>query len=297
MSITLFSGTVGSGKSLHAAEDIKEKLRWGRYVISTCNINTTLCFMTKRQERLYNFTKGRIHKFKHDDREKNFYFVDILQITPQYLYEFAAVHHVEGKERQTYLYLDECVAIFSPTCPTMQDLKLWEEWQTFFRMSRQLGYEVILIPQSSKLISRKVVDCCDLDVRHFAQKNHGTAGFFISLFLGGVFTAYTFWRGDRRECQSQKWYRYKPLYGQMYNSYTLFEGAIRPYKEALQWQEMLKEEEEERKAKLQEVCKLVNVLSLAQQIFFEYENSQKFKIGGERNEKVVCNTDLLVDNG
>ena len=230
MAILLYSGTVGSGKSLHTSCDIREHLRDGKTVISTCNIDTSYCFMNKLQELIFDLSKGKIHLWQPDERQKNFYFVDILKITPEYLYEFAARHHVEGKERQTYLYLDECVAIFSPTCPTMQNNKLWEEWQTFFRVSRQIGYEVILVPQSTRLIAKKVVDCCELDVRHYNYKYKGNLGFFVSLIFHGIFVAATFWRGEKRECIEQHMYRYKRLYGAMYNSYTLFDDTLKDYK-------------------------------------------------------------------
>lgn len=257
MAISLFSGTVGSGKSLHTAHEIKNNLRDGRNVISTVNIDTTLCFMTKWQEWLFNKSKGKIHKWKYDKRQENFYFVDILDVNPEYLYKFAAEHHKEGKERQTYLYLDECVAIFSPTCETMQNLKKWEEWQTFFRVCRQIGYEVIIVPQASRLISRKVVECCELDVRHYNKKYHGNAGFFLSLFLGGLFVAATFWRGEKRECISQTMYTCKPLYYKMYNSYTLFGSTLKKYKEDYEFEQLL-HEEEQKKQLISDLCQLLN---------------------------------------
>ncbi len=250
--IALYSGTVGSGKSLHTAREIREHLREGRFVVSTCNIDTSLCFMNTLQELIFNISNGKIHLWNYDERQKNFFFVDILQVTPDYLYTFAAKHHREGKERQTYLYLDECVAIFSPTCQTMQNLKLWEQWQTFFRVSRQIGFEVVLVPQSTTLISRKVKECCEMDVRHYNYKYKGTLGFFLSLFVGGLFCAATFWRGEKRECVEQKLYRYRPLYGRMYNSYTLFGETLKPYINKVS------REEQERKRLLSELCSILN---------------------------------------
>lgn len=248
MAIILYSGTVGSGKSLHCSREIRDNLRNNKYVISTCKIDTSYCFMNKLQELIFNLSKGKIHLWQHDEREKNFKYIDILEVTPQYLYEHAARYHVEGKEHQTYLYLDECVAIFSPTCSTMQDTKRWEEWQTFFRVSRQIGYEVILIPQQATLICKKVVACCELDVRHYNYKYKGTLGFFLSLFLGGLFCAATFWRGEKRQCVEQKMYRYKRLYGAMYNSYTLFDDTLKVYKIKI------KKEDEERNRLLTQLC-------------------------------------------
>lgn len=90
MAVTMFSGTVGSGKSLHTARDIKEKLRWGRNVISTVNIDTTLCFMNKIQEWVFNITRGKKHYYIEDVRQKNFYYIETCEIEVKH---FAQKHH------------------------------------------------------------------------------------------------------------------------------------------------------------------------------------------------------------
>ena len=156
--MSLYVGTPGSGKTLHVAHEIREDLRLpfgkAKNVISTCYIDTSYCFMNKLQELIFTISRGKIHLYNDDPREKLFHYVPIEEITPKYLYEFAAKYHVYGKEYQTLLVLDECVAIFSPTVLS-ENIKRWNEWDEFFRKHRHLGYEIILIPQSKKLISRK----------------------------------------------------------------------------------------------------------------------------------------------
>ncbi len=227
--IDLWTGTPGSGKSLHMAHQIKDDLRWGKNVISTSAIDTKLCFMSGFAEWLFNLTKGKIRLYKPDKREHNFHYIDIKDITPDYLYEFAARHHKFGKEHQTIVYLDECVAIFSPTVLTE---KVWNEWDTFFRKHRHIGYDVVLIPQSPRLISRKVKEYAEHEVKHYNRKNHGLFGLFLSLVLGSLFSYSVCWRGTREAPLSQGFFMYKPLYGQMYNSYCMFDETLLPYKEA-----------------------------------------------------------------
>lgn len=229
--IELWSGTPGSGKSLHLAHDVREKLRWGRYVISTCNINTDLCFFNRLQEFLYNISKGKICLPCSDDRRNNFVYMPIEFVTPEYFYEFAAKYHVYGKEHQTHIYLDECVAIFSPTVIS-EDIETWNKWDTFFRIHRHLGYDIVLVPQSKRLIARKVIEYAEFEVKHYNRKHHGMLGFFLALFAGGLFSYSTCWRGVRKPIE-QHFFTYKPLYGQMYNSYSMFESTLLPYKEQL----------------------------------------------------------------
>lgn len=227
--IQLYSGTPGSGKSLHAAHDIRFNLRIGRNVISTCFIDTSLCFLNPIQEFIFNKFGKRPRKHKPDKREKNFHYIDINDITPDYLYDFAARHHEFGKEHQTVIYFDECVAIFSPTV-IGDDKDKWNRWEDFFRKHRHLGFDCILIPQSAKLISRKVIEYCEFDVRHFNRKHQGFLGFIFSIFVGGLFSYSTYWRGIKSKPLDSGFYTYKPLYGQMYNSYSMFDSTLAPYK-------------------------------------------------------------------
>lgn len=246
--IQLYSGTPGSGKSLHCAHDIRFNLRLGKRVISTCAIDTKLCFLNPFQEFIYNKFGKLPKRKKPDKREKNFFYIDIKDITPDFLYEFAARFHEFGKEHQTIVYFDECVAIFSPT--VISDKKdEWNKWDDFFRKHRHLGFDCILIPQSTKLISRKVIEYCEYEVRHYNRKHQGFLGFIFSSFAGGLFSYSTYWRGIRGKPLDSGFYTYKPLYGQMYNSYSMFDSTLAPYK--AEW--------EKKKALMSQLCGLLEV--------------------------------------
>lgn len=169
--IQLWTGTPGSGKSLHLAHDVRDNLRLGRYVISTCNINTRMCFMNPLQQFIFNISKGKIDLSTADKRESQFHYLPLEYTTPEFFYEFAARYHVFGKEHQTIIYLDECVALFSPTV-LADNIKLWNRWDDFFRKHRHLGYDIVLVPQSKRLISRKVIEYAETEVKHYNRKYH-----------------------------------------------------------------------------------------------------------------------------
>lgn len=245
--IYLYTGTPGSGKSLHLAHEVREDLRLpfgkNRNVISTCYIDTTYCFMNILQELIFTLSRGKLHLYNDDSRAKNFHYIPINEITPQYLYEFAAKYHVYGKEHQTIIILDECVAIFSPTV-LAENIKRWNEWDRFFQFHRHFGYDIILVPQSKKLISRKVIEYCEFEVKHYNRKHQGFFGLLLSLLCGGSLFSYsTCWRGTKDKPLEQKFFRYRRLYGSMYSSYSMFNEALQPYKEA------------EKKKLMQELCK------------------------------------------
>lgn len=227
--IYLWTGTPGSGKSLHLAHEVRDYLRYNKRVISTCNINTGMCFMNRLQQFLFNISKGKLDFHCSDPREKNFYYLPLEECHPNVFYEFAARHHVEGKENQTIIFLDECVALFSPTVLS-DNIKLWNEWDKFFRIHRHLGFTIVLIPQSKRLISRKVIEYCELEVKHYNRKHHRTLGFFLSLILGGFFSYTVCWRGDKKPVE-QHFFTYRPFYGNMYNSYSYFNKELYHYKQ------------------------------------------------------------------
>lgn len=227
--IEQFTGTPGSGKSLHAAREIKTYLNIGRNVISTCNIDTDMCFLNIFKRFYVNRFKKKPKKIKHDKRADNFYYITNNELNPDYLYTFAAYHHKFGQEHQTILVIDECQQIFSPTI-IGNNVNLWNKWDTFFRIHRHIGYDIILIPQSSKLISRKVIEYCEFETRHFNRKNHGLFGFLLSLVCGGLFSYTKCWRGTREPIE-QQFFTYHPIYGLMYNSYSLFDSTLQPFKD------------------------------------------------------------------
>lgn len=246
--IELYSGTPGSGKSLHTAHEIRDYLRFGKNVISTCDIDTDLCFLNPFKSWYVNHFNKKPKKIKKDKRAGNFHYIDIHEVTPDYLYRFAAEHHVFGKEHQTIVVLDECVAIFSPTVIS-DNTKLWNEWDTFFRKHRHIGYDVILIPQSKKLIARKVIEYCEFETKHYNRKNQGFLGWLFSLFVGGsLFSWSKLWRGTKGKPLEQGFFTYKPIFGLMYNSYSMYDETLLPYKEKIRL------EKEKRQKLILELC-------------------------------------------
>lgn len=230
--IQLYTGTPGSGKSLHAVHEIRSDLFFGKYVISTMFVDVDMVFYTRFQRFLFKHFgfRPKQKNLKNDPRKQNFRYIDILKITPDYLYNFAAKYHEAGKEHQTTVYLDECVAIFSPTV-IGDNVKAWNDWDKFFRVHRHLGFDVVLIPQSQRLISRKVIEYCEYEVRHYNRKYHGSFGMFLSLFVGGLFSYSVCWRGVRSKPLSQGWLTYNRYYGSLYNSYCLFDDTLLPYQQ------------------------------------------------------------------
>ena len=90
---------------------------------------------------------------------------------------------------------------------------------------------MVLIPQSKKLIARKVLEYCEFETKHYNRKHQGFLGFLFSAFLGSFFSYTKFWRGTKEPLE-QGFFTYKPIFGLMYNSYSMFDETLKPFKEA-----------------------------------------------------------------
>ena len=133
--IYFYSGTPGSGKSLHVAIDIFRKLRFKKNVIATFPINISM---------VSNKGKRKIG---------NFVYKDVSELTVQFLFDYALEHHVIGKEGQTLVVIDECQILFNPREFGKKDRL---QWITFFTQHRKLGYNFILISQFDRLVDRQI---------------------------------------------------------------------------------------------------------------------------------------------
>ena len=60
----LYTGTPGSGKSLHTSHEIADWLRAGKNVISTMGIDTDLCFLNPFQKWYVNHFKEKPKNIK-----------------------------------------------------------------------------------------------------------------------------------------------------------------------------------------------------------------------------------------
>src|ERR1035437_2581100 len=96
--ITLYTGTPGSGKSLHSAKKIFETLLYQKInVIGNFEINRDVVFYKYKD--LKKFKKGKKIKLKKRKTGKYFYF-DNEYLTVDLLIKFAKKHHEQEKENQ-----------------------------------------------------------------------------------------------------------------------------------------------------------------------------------------------------
>lgn len=199
MTISLYSGTPGSGKSLHATERIRKRLKRGLPVIANYNL----------------------------DREKIpnpdlFGYVDNEELSAQCLVDFARRWFADHKfgEDKILVVIDECQLIFNS-----------REWQKADRMKwiqllsqhRKLGLCIILVAQFDKMIDRQFRALIEYEYVHRKVSNFGVVGWVMSLFFLGRAHVCIQRYYPLNQRLGAKWFIARNRTFEMYDSYGAFD--------------------------------------------------------------------------
>lgn len=199
--IWLYSGTPGSGKSYHAATEIVRYMRLGKGVI--CN---------------FPIKAGAVKGAKSVPQ-----FVDGDSLKPGYFVWYAMQNHYDGKEGQTLIVIDEAQLVFNARESTTKGRK---EWLKFFQLHRHLGYDVLLIAQSDRMLDRQIRALLEYDVRHRKANNFGFIGLLLSVFTRrALFLAIQRWYGipGKDGICDKNFFWFRAEFAQIYDSYALFD--------------------------------------------------------------------------
>ncbi len=200
--IYLYSGTPGSGKSLHMAQDIFFKLRRKHSVIANFMIDEEVV-----KQRL--FGKKDIGQFT---------FMDNEELSVSKLVEYARKNHVMGKESQTLLCIDECHVLFNPREFQRKDRLNWIQ---FFTQHRKLGFNIILVTQNDRLLDRQIRGLIEYEIKH-RKVNNFKIGKLLPI---KTFIAIENWYGVREKIGSS-FFVYQKRLGKLYDSYKMFDDSL-----------------------------------------------------------------------
>ena len=199
--ISLYSGTPGSGKSLHIAQRIYHGLKVGRPTI--CNFEIKLDAIKKKYNKL------------------PFMYIDNMDLEPEVLIDYAKEFWKgkKVKEDSILLVIDECQIIFNSREWQKGNRK---EWLTFFSQHRKYGYEIVLVAQFDGMIDRQIRSLIEYNIMHRKASNFGIFGkVFTLLSFGSLFCAVKIWYPLNERIDS-KFFRGSKKYYNIYNSYDFF---------------------------------------------------------------------------
>lgn len=202
--ISMYSGTIGSGKTYHAIEVIIEALDKGKHVIA----NFPLKFSPA------NVKRGWAERFMYvDDR----YFMGVKGI--RLLIDLARRMGWDQDEREglCLVVIDEATNYFPKEDNSKPEQKLWK---SFFTQTRKLGYDFILIVQDDSSINKTVGKCIEYDVKH--RKANNVFPFSLLTKLNIVIFYYnTYWKQQRIRLRSEGTIFVKRL-AKMYETKKMF---------------------------------------------------------------------------
>ena len=196
--ISLYSGTPGSGKSLHCARTIINWSRLGYPVIGNFTVD-----LSRYKRAAYTYCPND-------------------QMTPKFLTEYSRNRFGKKhpKEGSILLVIDECQLLFNA--------REWQcngraQWLSFFTQHRKLGFDIILIAQFDRMIDRQIRSLIEYEYIHRKMSNFGWQGKLLSLFFGGkTFIAVKRWYPLHERLGSEMFHARKSLYS-IYDSYATFD--------------------------------------------------------------------------
>lgn len=162
--ISLYSGTPGSGKSLHLARTVRDALKFSCPVIGTFHINEQMLWKNSP----YPYT-----------------YISIYDLTPEFLLDYYDKNkrylkrHVEDS---FLLVIDECQRIFNSR--EWQSNANRREWISFFTEHRHYGFNVILVSQMDIMLDRQIRGLVEYNFLHRKLDGFGFGGKLMSLMLG-----------------------------------------------------------------------------------------------------------------
>lgn len=199
MSISLYSGTPGSGKSYNAICQVLWALRLNKMVIA----NFPLKFSKKELQRGY---------------DKRFYYIPNEEITVESMVIFAIEHGMieAKKESQCLVVIDEAGGRFNCRESLKSDRA---EWIDFFSQYRKIGYYFILVAQNDRMIDKQIRGFVEYEIIHRKVNRFGP--FRILPFT--LFVAVERWYVVKQKVGAEFMLFHKSV-ANHYDTYAMFTG-------------------------------------------------------------------------
>ncbi|MCP1187565.1 zonular occludens toxin domain-containing protein [Paenibacillus sp. 1781tsa1] len=162
--ISLYTGSVGSGKSYHGTQLGLEWIK-RKYVIANYPI--------KPPKRIFPWQRARV------EREMERWIFE-EEITPEYLIAKSIEMGFMGKESSCLVQIDEAGIIFNAR-DWQSAAAVRTKWIKFLSQSRKFGYDFVFIAQSDRMIDKQIRGLVEYDVKHL-KANNSIMFSFLSLF-------------------------------------------------------------------------------------------------------------------
>lgn len=200
--ISLYSGTPGSGKSLHVADRVRWAVRAGRPVL--CNFDVDPAVLGR----------SRYDRF--------FHYWDNQALSPDRLVRFSREYFGGGpvREDRILLVIDEAQLLFNARDWGVHGR---ERWVSFFTQHRKFGYSVILVAQFDRMLDRQLRSLIEYEFVHRKVSNFGWRGLLLSALLLSprLFVSVKVWYPMKEKVGSE-FFRFRRRNARLYDTYADF---------------------------------------------------------------------------
>lgn len=197
--VSLYSGTPGSGKSLHVAKEIRDRAILGKPTIANFPVN--------------------LAKYKRAD----FTYCPNDKLTPKYLVEYSQEYF------KTHRFREGAILVIIDECQLMFNAREWQQtgraqWLSFFTQHRKYGIDIILIAQFDRMIDRQIRSLIEYEFIHRKASNYGIGGMIFSLCSGGkLFITVQMWYPLKARIGSE-FFHARKKYWSIYDSFATFDA-------------------------------------------------------------------------
>lgn len=199
--VYLYSGTPGSYKSYHAVSESLRWLRGGYNVITNFPLNYSKV-IKKPIKGVYNY-------------------VNSLDLTTDYLINFAVKHHHKGVKAQTLVIFDEAAIKFNS-----RDFGRYDrlDWINFFNNHRHFNFDIILISQSDIMLDKQIRASIEIEYKFRQVTHYKLLGRCLGLIMPGLHLYYDFWYVNKMPNMIH-WCGFSKRVASCYDTMQLFIGS------------------------------------------------------------------------
>lgn len=214
MSIKLYTGFVGSGKSFAATKlgvHVAEHPLGNDWVLANFPIKP------KKRNKLSKFLFRR----KSENKTSRWIYKDNDEITVDYLIRLSIEKRFYRREGSCLVILDEAGIMFNSR-DWQASGEERKKWVKFFTQSRKFGYDFILITQSSTMIDKQIRVNCENEVVHKKANNFSV----FALLPWTLFVGVEYWNGIKNATGNSSWTFYSKKIADRYDTMALFGSVL-----------------------------------------------------------------------
>lgn len=208
MTIELYTGFVGSGKSYAAVKNgiqIADAPLGKRHVIANFPV-------TKKKTLFHRFRKVK-------EKSSRWIFKNNEELTVDFLIKESLKNGWNEKEGSALVIFDEASIPFNSRSWNAKDRL---DWIKFLTQSRKFGYDFIFITQDAKMLDKQIRSLCEYEVQ-YKKLNNMMYFSWLSIFRITLFAGVSFWNGVTRSKGQLRLYFYKSSVADRYDTLNLFD--------------------------------------------------------------------------